>query len=562
MKYLNILMAATALIPWSARAQEASPPTVAKQPYVVESPNGNRTDDYYWLRDDAREDPAMLSYLAAENAYADAMMERLKPLEAELYQETVSHIRQDDSSVPYRKNGYWYATRFADGADYPVIERRRDKIDAPAEVLFDEPAMAQGKAYFALSDWAVSPDDELIGWAQDTVGRRQYVLKVRNLETGEELADEVQDIEPQLIWADDNRTLLYIAKDPVTLRGYRVMAHTLGSPVSEDRLLYEEEDDTFQMGIARTTDDAYICVILQSTTSDEQRCAPASAPYKLATLAPREREFRYQADHLGNRWIIRTNRSAKNYKLATVTDANMPDGPSAWRDLTDASDDVFIEAFKPFAGFVAINQRQAGNRMIRLLGDDGRSVTVDAAEPAYQMNLGVNEEPDTPWVRYTYASLVTPTTTYEVNVQTGEKRVLKVAPVPNYDPDDYVTERVWAPARDGTRVPVSLVYRKGVPRDGTAPLFQYAYGSYGSSTDPSVDPGRIGMLDRGVVYAIAHVRGGQEMGRNWYDDGHLLNKKNTFTDFIDVTRYLVKEKYAAKDRVAAMGGSAGGIGRS
>ncbi|WP_258046443.1 S9 family peptidase [Sphingomonas folli] len=560
MKMLLLAGAALATVASAAAGAQvtAQPPRAAKKPHQVTSPNGTREDDYYWLRDDTRENPEMLAYLAAENAYADSTLASLKPLQDRLYAETVSHIKQDDSSVPFRQRGYYYQTRFTPGADYPVVERRKGTADAPAELMFDQPAMAKGHKFFALSDWSVSPDNHLAAYAEDTVGRRQYTLKVKDLTTGQPLADTITNVEPNLVWADDNRTLFYIAKDPVTLRGYRVMAHVLGTPVSADRLVYEERDDTFQMGISRTSDDRFICIGVSATVSDEQRCAPAAAPTDFALVAPRAREFRYGADHMGDRWIIRTNRDARNYKLVTVADRDLARGVAGWRDLTPASDSVFIEDFKPFRGFIALDQREGGNRMIRLL-TDGRSSAVKADEPAYQMQLSVNPEPDTDWVRYTYASLVTPTTTYEVSATTGERRVLKVAPVPGYDPADYVTERVWATARDGTKVPVSLVYRKGVRRDGTAPLFQYAYGSYGLSMDPAVDPARIALLDRGVVYALAHIRGGQEMGRGWYDDGHLLHKKNSFTDFVDVTRYLVAQKYAAPGRVAAMGGSAGGL---
>lgn len=551
---LVVMMTASA-----AFAQPVAPPRVAKKSFQVASPNGAREDDYYWLRDDTRKNPEMLAYLANENAYTDVQLASLKPLQSELYNETVAHIKQDDSTVPFSKHGYWYASRYATGADYPIIERRKGSVTAAAEPMFDEPVMAKGHSYFALGEWAVSPDNHLVAWAEDTVGRRQYVLKVKDFATGQLMADSVANIEPNVVWAADNRTVLYVAKDPVTLRGYLVMAHVLGQPSTSDTVLYEEKDDTFQIGIARTADDAFICISLKSTVSDEQRCAPVTAPTRFALVAPRAREFRYSANHLGERWIIRTNRGAKNYKLVTVADADLAKGTAAWHDLTSASETVFIESFKPFAGFVAIDQREGGNRLIRLLSDAGTSQPVKADEPAYRMALDVNEEPASPWVRYTYGSLVTPTTTYEVNARTGERRVLKVAPVPGYDPAKYVTERVWVPARDGTRVPVSLVYAKSTKRDGTAPMLQYAYGSYGISTDPAVDPGRIGLLDRGFVCAIAHVRGGQEMGRGWYDEGHLLHKKNTFTDFIDVTQYLVAHKYAAKDRVAALGGSAGGL---
>lgn len=559
MQWVAAAVLVSVAVPVIAQDPGLRGPVAAKKPHQVPSPNGTREDDYYWLRDDSRKQPEMLAYLNAENGYADARLAALKPLQTKLYDEAVGHIKQDDSSVPYRKDGYWYSSRFATGADYPVIERRAGSATAAPTVLFDQPAMAKGHNFFSLSNWAVSPDTKMVAWAEDTVGRRQYVLKVKDIATGRVHADTVSNIEPNIVWAGDNRTILYVAKDPVTLRGYRVMAHVLGTPIGADRMLYEEKDDTFQMSIARTTDDRYVCITVQSTVSDEQRCAPVTTPTAFTVIAPRAREFRYNADHLGGRWIIRTNRNAKNYKLVALADKDVARGIAAWRDLEHASDTVFIEDFKPFDGFVAIDQREGGNRMIRLLTDEGRSIPVKADEPAYRMGLSTNEEPDTPWVRYTYSSLVTPTTTFEINARTGERRTLKVAPVPGYDPSLYVTERVWAPARDGTRIPVSVVYRKGVKRDGTAPLFQYAYGSYGYSSDPSVDPGLIGLLDRGVVYAIAHIRGGQEMGRSWYDDGHLLKKKNSFTDFIDVTRYLVAQRYAAPGRVAAMGGSAGGL---
>jgi oligopeptidase B len=373
------------------------------------------------------------------------------------------------------------------------------------------------------------------------------------------LADTVINVEPNLVWAGDSRTILYIEKDPVTLLSKRVKAHLLGTPASADRLLYEEPDDSFYLGLRRTTSDRFVCISGSSTVSDEARCASVDDPTRFAIVAPRSREFHYSADHLGGRWIIRTNWNAINYKLMAVPDTQMAAGRTAWRDLVPGSSSVFVEDFKPFDTFIAIEERKDGNKRIRLLTEAGRSIDVAADEPAFTMALNINEEHSTPWLRYTYGSLVTPTTTIEVNAETGARHVLKVVPVPGYDPSRYVTERVWAPARDGTKIPVSLVYAKGFKRDGTAALFQYAYGSYGLSTDPGFAPDRLGLLDRGMVYAIAHIRGGQEMGRRWYDDGHLFNKKNSFTDFIDVTRYLVAQHYAAPGRVAALGGSAGGL---
>ena len=533
------------------------PPVAAQKPYTVKGPV-DRNDPYYWLRDDTRKNAEMLAYLNAENAYADAVLAPLKPLQDRLFNEIVGRIKQDDSSVPYRKRGYHYYTRFETGQDYPVVARKPGSLKAKEQVLLDQPAMAKGHGFFSVGDWQVSQDNRLLAYAEDVVGRRQYKLKVKNLTSGKALSDLVENIEPSIVWADDNRTLYYIEKDPVTLLSKRVKAHVLGTSAAADALVYEEKDDSFYLGIGRTADDKFICIYLQSTVSNEQRCTSAASPGQWTVLAPREREFRYGADHVGNRWIIRTNfQGAKNYKLMTTTDAAA--GRSAWRDLVPHDPAVFIENFQPFDSFIAIEQRANGNKHIRLLTNGGKSSDVASDEAAYSMVIGTNPEPASNRLRYAYNSLTTPTIVYEVDARTGARTILKRTPAPNYDASLYATERVWATARDGARVPVSLVYRKGFKRDGTAALLQYGYGSYGFSSDPAWSPTITPLLDRGMVYAIAHVRGGQEMGRAWYDDGHLLNKKNSFTDFIDVTRYLVKEQYAAKDRVAAAGGSAGGL---
>ena len=533
-----------------AQAAPPEPPVAAKKPHEVRAPHGAvRQDEYYWLRDDSREDAEMLAYLEAENAYADAVLAPTKALQDRLYEEIVGRIKQDDSSVPYRLRGYYYYSRFEPGQNYPVVARRKGSMDAPEEILLDENAMAEGHGFF-----------QLLAWAEDTICRRQYVLKVKNLETGEMLPDTVTNIEPNIVWADDNRTLFYIDKDPTTLLGKRVKAHVLGTPASADRLVYEETDDSFYMGIARTRDDDFICIYVESTVSSEQRCTSAETPGAFAVLAPRARDFEYQADHLGGRWVIRTNWEAPNYRLMTLADGQAFGDRSLWKDEVPHSADVFIEGFELFDGFTAIEERSGGVKRLRTLSTDGKSAFVASDEPAYAMSLAKNAEPDTEWLRYEYTSLTTPDTTYEVNMATGERRLLKRQPVlGGYDPADYVTERLWATARDGAKIPVSIVYRKGFEPDGTAALLQYGYGSYGSSMDPAFDYARVSLLDRGMAYAIAHIRGGQEMGRAWYDDGHLMNKKNSFTDFIDVTRYLVAEGYAAPDRVAAWGRSAGGL---
>ncbi len=536
---------------------------------MVKSPHGaQRNDEYYWLRDDKRKNPEMLAYLNAENAYVDGVMAPLKPLENTLYDEIVGRIKQDDSSVPYRERGYWYYTRYATGQDYPIHARRphvdgMGSMDVTEEILLDVNAMAAGKDYFSVGDWEVSQDNQLLAWADDAVGRRQYVIRFKNLATGEIYPDVITNASANVVWADDNKTLFYVENDPETLLTVRIKKHVLGTPATDDALVYEEHDDSFYMGIGRSRDDKYICISVESTVSSEMRCAKAADPREFVVLAPRERDVEYDADHLGGCWVIRTNAPgadgapASNFKLMTAADGSS--SRADWKEWVAHRDDVFIDGFELFDAFTAIAERSQGLERLRLLGADGSEEYVKADEPAYSMGLATNAEPDTEWLRYDYTSLTTPATTYELNTRTGERKLLKREPVIGYDPAKYTTQRLWATARDGTRVPVSLVYKNGFENNGTAALLQYAYGSYGHSIDPGFNLPVVSLLDRGMVYAIAHIRGGQEMGRKWYDDGKLFNKKNTFTDFIDVSDFLVKEGYAAKDRVAAYGGSAGGL---
>ncbi|MEO7786376.1 MAG: S9 family peptidase, partial [Sphingomicrobium sp.] len=534
-----------------------APPIAAQRAHEVRAPFGAvRNDEYYWLRDDTRKNPEMLANLAAENSYTDAMMAPLKPLQAKLYGEIVGRIKQDDSSVPYRLDGYHYYSRFTPGADYPIIARRKGSMTAPEQILLDQPKMAAGSGYFSVGGFEPSRDGRYLAYAEDKVGRRQYVLRILDTQTGRTLADTVTNIEPDLAWGASD-AILYVEKDPVTLQSKRIKLHKLGAPATSDRLLYEEKDDTFGIGVERSASGKYVCIGAQATTMTEQRCAPFGHPDAMTILAPRTKDVLYSADNAAGRWIVRTNAKSPNYQLMSFPDAALGKPSSDWTVLTKAGD--FIDDFAAFDTFTAIAERHDGNKRLRLLSRTGKSTLVDATEPAYQMTLSGNSEASTPWVRYTYNSLVTPTTTLEWNAATGKSRTLKVQPVPGYDSKNYVTERVWTTARDGVRVPVSLVYRKGLKRDGTAPLFQYAYGSYGASTDPAYSLATTSLLDRGVVYAIAHIRGGQEMGRQWFDDGHLTKKMNSFTDFIDVTRDLVAKGYAAKGRVAARGGSAGGL---
>ncbi|MBJ6978955.1 S9 family peptidase [Luteimonas sp. MC1895] len=574
----TLAIASLLLMTATSHAATPTPPDVEKRAHEVRAPHGAvRQDEYYWLRDDTREDTGMLAYLEAENAYVDAVMAPLKPVEDTLYDEFVARIKQDDASVPFRDNGWWYYSRFETGKDYPVHARRKDADGlgaaeimrlneaadfAAEEVLLDVNTMAEGKEYFSVGVYETSPDNRILAWADDSIGRRQYTIRFRNLGTGEVYPESIPGVSADMVWADDNRTLFYVENDPETLLTVRVRKHVLGTPVADDVVVYEETDDSFYMGLSRTRDDRFICIGVESTVSSELRCTPAAAPGEFAVLAPRERDVEYEADHYDGRWVILTNApdadggKAPNYRIVTAPTAAT--SRAEWTSWIAHRDDVLLEGFELFEGFTAISERSNALERIRLLKADGEEY-VAADEPAYSMGLSINAEPDTPWLRYGYTSMTTPATTYELNVATGERRLLKQQPVLGYDPSKYVTERTWATARDGTRIPVSLVYRKGFQKDGTAPLLQYAYGSYGMSMDPGYSLTTTSLLDRGMVYAIAHIRGGMEMGRKWYDDGKLRNKVNTFTDFIDVTDHLVAGGWAAEDRVAAYGGSAGGL---
>ena len=578
----SILLIATAFVaatyPTSVLAS-VTLPDAAKKPHVIKAPFGaERNDEYYWLRDDKRQDPDMLAYLKAENTYADALLAPLKPVQDKLYDGIVARTSKDDSTVPYRERGWWYYSRFENGKDYPLHARRKDGpgIDALSiqraneandfageQVLLDLNALAMGKGYYSVANFATSQDGAILAYADETNGRHQYTIHFRDLAGGASYPEEIKGVSGDLVWADDNRTLLYLENDPVTLRGARIKSHVLGTPVASDRVLYEEPDDSCYLSVMRSRDQRYILIHSGSRRFDEVRYAPAADPREFKVLSPRENDVEYDADHFDGHWVIRTNAPdadgtrATNFKLVTAADGST--SHKQWKDWVAHRDNVFIESLQLFDGFTAIRERSDALQRIRILRGDGSEEYVKADEPAYSMGLATNPEAGSDWLRYDYTSMTTPATTYELNVKSGERRLLKRQPVPGYDPSQYVTERVWAPARDGAKIPVSLVYRKGFKKDGSAAMLQHAYGSYGRSTDPAFSVATIGLLDRGMVYAIAHVRGGQEMGRRWYDDGRLLNKKNTFNDFIDVTGYLVKQDYAARDRIAAQGSSAGGL---
>ena len=541
-----------------------APPVAAQKPHVVESPNGNRNDEYYWLRDDKREDAEMLAYVKAENAYTDAVLGHTKPLETKIYGEIIGRLQQDDSTVPYRMNGYWYFKRFETGKEYPIYARRRDTPDAPEEILLNVNELAKGHDFFSVGDIAISPDSKLMAWAEDTVGRRQYVAKVMDLTTHKLLDVAIPNVENNLVWAGDNNTFLYVEKDPETLLGFRVRRHSLkvaSDTDTADSSVWEQNDDSFYTQVYRTKDEKYLVIHTQSTVSSEVWFADAASPkLQFKLFLARERDHEYQVEHANGRWIVRTNYQAKNFRIVAVNPGD--EGNRAkWQDIVAHRDDAFVDAYDVARNFLTIEEHSGGLRKLRIRPwNGGADVFVTADEPSYTMALDVNREFDSDTLRYTYTSMVTPRTTYDYDSKTNERKFLKREPVlGGYDPAKYATEFAWADARDGTKVPVSIVYAKTTKRNGTAPLLQIGYGSYGLSYDPEFSFLPPSLLDRGFVVAIAHIRGGQEMGRAWYENGKLLNKLNTFNDFIDVTRWLAAHKYHDPKRAFATGRSAGGL---
>ncbi len=536
-------------------------PRAELRPCDVLSPHGPRRDPYYWLRDDARQDPDVLAYLDAENAYRTALLAHLRPLEDALFAEFVGRLRQDDVSVPVRDRGYWYFRRFEAGREYPRYLRRADRPQAPEELLLDASAEASGRDYYEIGSLDVSPDNRVLAVTEDTLGRRQFTIRFNDLGGGASYPERIENVEPEVAWAGDSETVLYVAKDPQTLLGYRVMRHRLGSPAADDRIVYEESDPSFYVGVERSKSGRFLFIALQSTVASEYRYARADDPeLRFAVAVPRERDHVYQLEDVGERFVIRTNHEAPNFRIVSAP-LSAPDDRAAWVDEIAHRADVWVAGFEVFRDFLAVAERGDGVRKLRVRAWDGsRHVVLDADEPAYAMMFGANEEPDSTTLRYVYSSLSTPETTYDYDMSSGARVLLKREPVEGgYDPALYATELLFAPARDGARVPVSIAYRRDTPRDGTAPLYQYGYGAYGISQDATFRSTVVSLLDRGFVYAIAHVRGGQELGRAWYDGGRLLAKRNTFTDFLEVTRFLVRERYADPARVCAAGGSAGGL---
>lgn len=551
---------------YMTQAQPKSP-VAAVKPKELTTHGHTRIDNYYYLNE--RENPEVVSYLKAENEYLEQVLAPVKDLREKLFEEMKGRIKQQDESVPYKEGNYYYYSRFIAGGEYPIYARRRGSMQAAEEIMFDVNQLAKGHDYYNLGGVEVSDNEELAAFGEDTVSRRLYTLRIKNLKTGEIYSESIPNTEGgSYAWAADNKTLFYIRKDLKTLLGYQVYRHVLGTDPKQDVLVYEEKDNQFYMGLYRMKSKKYVAIVSDHNgVTTEYRLLEASQPTaEFRVFYPRERGHEYDLVHFGNKFYVRTNYKAQNFRLMEAPDvfASTKSGASdrtAWKEVIAHRPDVFLQSVEAFVGHLVLGERKAGLTNIRVIDQKTKKEHyLDFGEPAYVAGISYNPEFNTNVLRFGYASLTTPSSTFDYNMDTREKTLLKQQEVlGGFNKDNYVSERVYATARDGVKIPVSIVYRKGTRKDGSAPLLQYAYGSYGYSTDPSFSSTRLSLLDRGFIYAIAHIRGGQEMGRQWYEDGKMLKKKNTFTDFIDVSEFLLQNKYTSKDKLFAMGGSAGGL---
>ncbi|RZK31106.1 MAG: S9 family peptidase [Hymenobacter sp.] len=535
-----------------------NPPTVAIKAKQLVSPYGTRTDNYYWLNE--RENPEVLDYLKAENAYFDDKMAPVKSLEDKLFTEMKGRIKEQDESVPYRDNGYYYYSRYEAGGEYPLYCRKAGSLQAPEEIILHGNQMGQGHSYFAIGGYAVSDNNELLAYSTDIVSRRLYTLRFKNLKTGEIYPEEITNVEGAGVWAADNKTVFYAKKDVTTLLPYQVYRHTLGTDPSQDKLVYEEKDNTFSLHVSRSKSKKYLGIELGSAFSSEYRFLDASNPTgEFTVFAPRTPDLLYDVQDANGKFYVFTNWEAPNFKVMAAPLTST--GRGSWTEVIPQRDDVFLEQMELFKDYLVLNEREEGIRQLRVINfKDEIGRVVDFRELAYTTYIGTNPEFDTPQLRLTYTSFTTPASTYDYNMATHKLTLLKEQPVlGGFDKKNYVTERKFVTARDGKLIPIAIVYKKGFHKNGQGPVLQYAYGSYGLSMDPTFSSARLSLLDRGFAYVLCGIRGGQELGRQWFEDGRMMRKMNSFTDFIDCSDYLIKEKYTSPAKLFALGGSAGGL---
>ncbi|RLJ99586.1 oligopeptidase B [Tenacibaculum discolor] len=546
-------------------------PVAEKQPTKLEKHGDVRTDDYFWMRltDEQKnakvkdeQTQKVYDYLNAENAYYEEMTKETKEFQEELFQEMKGRIKEDDESVPYKKDGYFYITRYEKGQQYPIYSRKKETLEAEEEIMFNVNKEAKGYDYFQLGGLNVSPDNKMVAFATDTVSRRQYFIRIKNLETGKIYKDIIENTTGGSVWANDNKILFYAKKDPVTLRSSKIYKHTLGSDASLDELVYEEKDDTFGAFVTKSKSKKYIIIGSYSTVSTEYHVLDANNPDgELQIIQPRERDLEYEVAHYGDHFYIKTNKDgATNFKLMK-TPVDKP-GKENWVDVIPHREDTLFEDFSIFKDYLVLEERNEGLNKIRIKRwDGGEDYYLPFDEETYSAGVYGNPEFDTEVIRYSYNSMTTPSSVIDFNMKDRSKEVKKEQEVlgGKFDKNNYVSKRIWVPARDGKKVALSIVHHKDTKLDKNTPILQYAYGSYGYTINDGFSTTRLSLLDRGFVYALAHIRGSQYLGREWYEDGKMLNKKNTFTDFIDCSKYLIDQGYTSPEHLYAMGGSAGGL---
>lgn len=555
---LFVLILITSCGPGSEDNNVMPPPIAEAKPHEMTIHGHTRTDNYFWLKE--REDEKVIKYLEDENAYTKDVLADTKQFQEDLYKEMRGRIKEDDESVPYKDNGYFYYTRYEEGKEYRLRCRKKDNLEAEEEVFINENELAEGLDYFSLGGVEISDNNKVAAFGIDTVSRRLYTLQFKNLETGEMYPERIPNCSGGGAWAKDNKTFFYIAKDTETLRTNRIMRHVLGTDVSKDVEVFNETDETFSCYTWRTKSKDLIMIGSFQTVSSEYRMLDAGNPTgEFTVIQPRERDHEYSVSHFENKLYITTNWEAKNFRLMETT-VDKP-GKENWKEVIAHREETLLEGVELFKKYMVVDERTGGLSQLRIINQEtGDEHYLDFGEQAYTSYVGTNMDFDTEVLRYGYSSLTTPWSTLDYNMSTKEKTLMKEQEViGDFDRNNYQTERVMVTADDGTQVPMSIVYRKGLKKDGSNPTLIYAYGSYGSTMDPYFSSVRLSLLDRGFVYALAHIRGGQEMGRSWYDDGKLLNKKNTFTDFINCGEYLIENKYTTSDGLFAMGGSAGGL---
>ncbi len=556
MKRMTLALLAPMILMTACTDSKPDYPVAEKRPVELEQHGHVRTDDYFWLNE--RENPEVIAYLEAENAYTDRILEPTVGLRQRLIDEMAARIKEDETSAPYRDGEYYYYRRYEAGKDYPIYCRRKGSLDADEEILLDVNAIAGDEEYFSVRGVKVSPDHKILGYGVDTRGRRFYDLKFIDLETGEHLDDAIDDVTPYYVWANDSKTIVYVRQDRETLRWHQVYTHTLGS--DSDELLYEETDETFSVFAYRSLSNQFIFLQIMSTLSTEVRYVPADNPKaEPSVFLPREEEHEYHVNDGLDRFYVMSNEGAQNFQLleTPIDDTSK----AAWKVVVPHRDDVLIENFSVFTGHVVVNEKQNGIDRVEVIDrSNGGSHEITFDEATFTLSAGSNVEYDSTVFRYDYESMTRPLSVYDYDMNTRKADLFWQKEIPgDFDPDNYYSERLFAEAREGTQVPVSIVYRKGIELDGSNPLLQYGYGSYGSSIEPYFDRELLSLLDRGFIFAIAHIRGGSEMGRQWYYDGRQLKKMNTFTDFIDVSKFLIAEGYTSPEHLYARGGSAGGL---